>query len=144
LLPLPLLPELLLGWNESQRIGFVCTIRIASRIQRRWTSSSPPTVGRISLISRLLKPRPRMQIGKGSFDRDRYHNLETSEVVPGRRLSMLRLKPKAVRNSRIRKQLITPSTPNDKTDDLQDRGTVDQNGEWTSCPNTIKTVPECC
>ena len=37
-----------------------------------------------------------------------------------------------------------PNTPNDKTDDPQDRGTVDQNGEQICCPNTRRTVPEYC
>ena len=37
-----------------------------------------------------------------------------------------------------------PNTPNDQTDDLQDGGTVDQNGEWIRYPSTIRTTPECC
>ena len=36
-----------------------------------------------------------------------------------------------------------PSTPNDKTDDPQDRGPVDQNGEWICYPHANWAMPGC-
>jgi len=36
-----------------------------------------------------------------------------------------------------------PSTPNDKTDDPQDRGTVNQNGEWIRYFYWSWTMSEC-